>query len=464
VVLAAALYEPNTSLLAIAAILLGIWYLALAGIAIGRWPSRPEPGPPTTDLRDESPAVANLLANRWLLSEDSLPATLLDLAARGYLSIEDRGDGQLVCRLRPWSTAHDHLRSYEKQVLEHLHGLERDGVVPAGALTTGPQEESKRWWKKFRGEVATDAKSMGLAREFWPPRLTLLFFLVGIPVYLILEAAFGFKDSEEVHMTPFASAVTYSLWAGVVVLAFLTSTARLRDTNDGRVAAAHWLGVRKSLETLPSFRDLPPSGVSTWERHLAYGAALGVAGRAVTTLPLGAESDRRAWTDYGGGWRQVRVKYPRFRPGWGTHPVLELAIGVFRTAFAVWLLWLAAKLGAFESSPFSQEELLVGLIVLIIGGGLVALGIWSFVGLVWAVMDLRGTNAIAGQVLRTRTQTGGMKFENGEDAYFVAVYPGSGDTVLAWRVRPKLYPYFAQGQVVKVDVTPKLGYVKGRVD
>lgn len=38
---------------------------------------------------------------------------------------------------------------------------------------------------------------------------------------------------------------------------------------------------------------------------------------AVQQLPLGAESDRWAWSRYGGSWRLVKVVYPKVRPGWG---------------------------------------------------------------------------------------------------------------------------------------------------
>ncbi|MEA2434714.1 MAG: hypothetical protein QOG54_2171 [Actinomycetota bacterium] len=467
-VLAADLYEPNVSLLTAAAVTLGLWYFALAAIAIVRWPQIPEPDPPTNKLRAHSPALANMLTNGWLATEDSLPATLLDLAARGYVAIEDRGDGEPICRLPSRHPPVGELRSYEMQVFDHLRSLARDGVVPAGALTTGPQDQSAKWWKKFRSEVADEAKAAGLARDFWTVKLSALFVALGIPVYVLLQAAQGFKDSDDVHMTPFVYAVTYALWAGVVVLVLIAKTSRMRDTMPGRAAAAHWLGVRDSLKTAPSFRDLPPGAVTTWERHLAYGAALGVAGRAVKTLPLGAEHDRRAWTNYGGGWKQVRVAYPRFRPGWGNHPGFALAIGVARTVLALWLVTLAARLGAFDSSTLSGNAWWVRLIVWFVAILLVAFAAWSFVGVIWAVMDLGGSTIVEGEVLRTRPKTAfGPTFGSSNDdneVYFVAIYPGSGDRIVAWRVREKLYPSFVQGHVVKVEVTPRLGYVKDRID
>jgi hypothetical protein len=40
-----------------------------------------------------------------------------------------------------------------------------DGAVPAGALTTGPSEQSEKWRTRFENEVVADAQRRGLSRE-----------------------------------------------------------------------------------------------------------------------------------------------------------------------------------------------------------------------------------------------------------------------------------------------------------
>jgi hypothetical protein len=35
-------------------------------------------------------------------------------------------------------------------VLEHVAGLAVEGIVPADALTTGPQDQSSKWWGRFQ--------------------------------------------------------------------------------------------------------------------------------------------------------------------------------------------------------------------------------------------------------------------------------------------------------------------------
>ncbi|HEX2239627.1 MAG TPA: hypothetical protein VHJ82_00575 [Actinomycetota bacterium] len=457
----AGLVEPDVRLLTLAAFMIVAWYLLLGILTLLRWPRTPRAGQPTNELRPEPPAIANLLANGWLLNEDAMPATLLDLSARGFVVIEDRGDGVMQCRLPRRGPSTGRLEPYEQQVVQHLEEVAADGVVPAGALTTGPKEDSKKWWKSFRDEVGKDAKKRGVAREFWPVRLTVLMLILGVPIWLVVQGATGFNEAEDVHQTPFLTVITYTMWAALVPILLLSGTSRLRDTVAGRTAAAHWLGVRESLEALPSFPELPPSAVVTWERHLAYGAALGVAGRAVHTLPFGAEHARRAWTDYGGQWRQVRVRYPILRPGWGTHPGLAALLGLLRILLSLGIFWLVRAVGLLQTSTYGDPAPWWATIVVVaIPLGLITFLIWSGVGLGWALLDLTGGSSVTGEVLRTRTRKKLTGDDESDVTYHVAVYPGTSAEIRAWRVSAQKYRYFHQGQVVTVSVTPRLGYVR----
>ena len=139
------------------------WLLAVAIVYLRRRPNRPEPGPPTLDLGAEPPAIANLLVHDFRVTRDAVPATLLDLAARGCVEIEEREPASYVCRIREASETA--LSAYEQRVLQLLRRRESGGIVPTQALTTGPEAESKRWWKDFRREVVADAQRRGLCRD-----------------------------------------------------------------------------------------------------------------------------------------------------------------------------------------------------------------------------------------------------------------------------------------------------------
>ncbi len=97
------------------------------------------------------------------MTDDAVPATLIDLAARNVVDIEQRGPGVFYVRLREADV--ESLTRYERRVLDHLRASARDGVVPAEALTTGPQSQSARWMRGFVSGVVSDAQARGLSRE-----------------------------------------------------------------------------------------------------------------------------------------------------------------------------------------------------------------------------------------------------------------------------------------------------------
>ena len=88
--------------LALAALATGVAWLAAAGLVfLARRPPEPPIGPRTLELGPEPPAVANFLVNDFRVTDDAVPATLIDLAARNVLDVEERGPGVFYVRLRP---------------------------------------------------------------------------------------------------------------------------------------------------------------------------------------------------------------------------------------------------------------------------------------------------------------------------------------------------------------------------
>jgi len=77
------------------------FYLLAAWLLLTRRPPVPPTLPATSDVGPEPPAVANLLANGGRVTPDAVPATLLDLAARRVVGIEETQPGVYDCRLRP---------------------------------------------------------------------------------------------------------------------------------------------------------------------------------------------------------------------------------------------------------------------------------------------------------------------------------------------------------------------------
>jgi hypothetical protein len=415
------------------------WLLAVGVVYLRRRPTRPEQGTPTLDLGPEPPAVANLLVHDFRVTRDAVPATLLDLAARRLVEIEEREPGSYVCRLE--ETSEKPLTAYEHRVMELLRSRASDGIVPTQALTTGPSAESSRWWKDFKGEVVADTQRRGLCRDIIDGRTFRRLTIAAVAPAGVLALLEGFRAG-------------FVYW---VVAAFLLSVVKSlhtqRETPEGLAAASRWLGVRAKLQEDEVFPTLAPIAVTLWERHLAYGAAFGVAPATVRAIPMGAESDYRAWSSYGGRWHAVRIRYPHLLPpGWGLHPLLALFRALVALAAALVVLWLFAP-EAFDVAPDAGVvELLVTLIFVAFpvavaaGAGLLVLR---------ALADLGSTREVTGQVLRLRTYG-----DDDDKRHYAAIDDGASPTIRAWRVKPEVYSSLRQYQIVTATLTRNLRYVR----
>jgi hypothetical protein len=425
----------------VAVVLTAGWLVAVAMIRWHRRPRDPVVGPPTLDLGEERPAVVNLLVSDFRVTRDAVPATLLDLAARRIVEIEQTHPETYQCRLRGGTDAT--LTPYERRVLDVLRKRALDGVVPAGALTTGPADESKRWWRQFKAEVVAEAQARGLSRELWDARTLRALTLASIAPSPFVVAPLSFE-----------AAFVYAVGA-VGVIGWLKAGRRQRDTPAGLEAASHWLGVRARLAEDEVFPTIPPIAVAMWERYLAYGAAFGVAPGAVRPIPMGAESDTRAWSSYGGRWREVRIRYPRLLPlAWGMSPAEALVRAVPVATAVAFLLYVVAPAAP---DPTDEDGLAALAAVLLVAVPLAVLAVAAFV-IVEALIDLRSTSEVTGQIVRLRT------FGSDEDARtYVAVDDGTAAKIRAWRVERALYGPLTQYEEVAAVVTSTLRHVQSIV-
>lgn len=407
------------------------WLLASAVVYVLRRPPEPSVGPRTLELGPEPPAVANFLVNDFRVTDDAVPATLIDLAARNVFDVEQRGLGVFYIRLR--SSLDEQLTAYERRVLDHLRRKAVDGVVPAEALTTGPGEESKRWRRQFTNEVVADAQARGLSRDALDgPVFTVLTLAAVVPA-LLVWALSSFEPGIVV------------VGAGVAILAWIRARHPQRETQEGLASASSWLGVRAELEANEVFRTHSPLTVELWDRVLAYGAALGVASGASGPLPMGTESDTDAWSSYGGRWRPVRVGYPRvWPPGWGRDPLVALGGGVIVVLASAGFLYVFAT-SLLDAGPVAGAFLLVPCAAVILGVAVVVMA-WS---------DWKSPIEVTGPILRLRA------FGDDEKRrHYVAVDDGSSPVIRALRVSPSQYAGLEQGEPVTVRTTANLGCVR----
>ena len=471
--------------LSIAAAVLALAWLGLLGaLHAVTDPRRVRPGAATLEPQgSEPPAVVNLLTTDWDLGHEAIPATLVDLAARRHVEFDLEGERTFV-RVRPTRTprSDDDLTRYDEMVLGHVRGLARqthDGRVPAEALTTGPDETARSWWKHFRGAVVEDARSRGLSRPRWSATLKAILVVAAVPVGLAVSLAFSTipddPDDEYDAGDKASGVVLMGLFTFGSLCGVAASRSGERDTTLGREAAAHWLGLRELLAEDPLFAEQPPAAVAMWDHLLAHGTALGVAHGVVKALPLGAESEREAWSSVGGRWRVVRVRYPRwFPPGYGLHPGVALLLGLLHLAVAGPLLGLVLSPQTLLPVSGSESDrgwgdrysdltadldtaarlALLGttLLLAVVVGGAALRGAWMVLA---GLADLvTGRESVEGRVLRKRVRTSDDKVLT-----HLAVDDGSSDRVWAWRFRDRVLG--SPGQTVRADVTRWLRHVRG---
>lgn len=460
----------------VAAVLLGAAALLLAVTATLTRPRRPRPGIATMELGPEPPALVDLVTDNFEVTSEAVPATLLDLAARRWIELEAYGADQTLCRLS--SSGKGDLTPYEQRVVTHLRSIAADGVVPAEALTTGPEAASTSWWRSFRREVIADAQHQGLCRRRWPP------WVAGVVSLAVLAAgglfwASGITDDAEGHELLAAGVVVALVVVGYVAGRIATSDAQ-RDTPAGLEAASRWLGVRRYLVDHGDFADQPAAAVALWDRYLAHAAAMDLAGLAVQQLPLGAEDDRHAWSAVTGEWRPVTVDYPRFKPGWGRHPAAAIVLGLLGAAVSASVLWTAftfAQDTTLDGRLTFDDRLLdrLGWVALLICLAALLPLTYALTELWRGVADVVSERTVSGLVLRTRARQGGMQAPRfvryftdparrgsteREPRWYVAVDTGARDRFDAWRVRRRHYQRVHQHQRVQVEVTPRLGHVR----
>lgn len=449
------------------------WILLLLAVAAWRRPPRIRSGPATQDLPPVPPAVAGLLCNDFELPAELAPATLLDLAARRVVRLEEVEPGKTICRLRGGADD-EALAPYEQRVLDEVRRKAVDGVVPTDALTTGPEAASSGWHRAFSREVIADAQGRGLTRPRWPGWLVTIVGAgpLGVGALLYLSSAVGGDSNDAAALSIAAGAIA----VGCIVLLVLAagrlgrSLAQL-PTDAGKETTALCLALRKHLRENEQLAELQPAAVQLWGRHFAYAGAMGIARTAVSLLPFGTEDDNGAWSRFGGQWHRVRVRYPRgWPPGWGKHPAFATFLAVLWGAAAVAAIFGLSRLAHWAHEPITSTDPTLsrdqldwigrGALLLMIPCALVLL--WALDVLVRAVPDLWLRRTSRGDLVRARARR--QIFQWNSDMpnhwFYFALDDGTRRSIRSWRVRRELYDAHSEGDTVTAVYTPNLGYVR----
>jgi hypothetical protein len=430
------------------------------------------------ELGPETPAVADLLTGGFTVEDDAVPATVVDLAARGWFTIEDYGDDTII-RTRAVRPSGDTLQPYEQRVLNHIEHHAIDNVVPTRVLTTGQKQMSKRWFKSFSRDVVRHAQQLGLCVRRWGPVQIgiawLLATIAAIPVVVVFDTAPESEDfADWASLGNLLAGLAALVGVGVALgAAWVSRFGAQRDTPAGVSAAAHWLGVREFYRSTGEFEHKSAASVAIWDHHLAYATAMGLAHEVRRQIPFESEHDRHAWSRATGQWRRVKVRYRTLRPAWGKHPVLvalqSLFVGGVAGAIA-WAAWNVANATweqhydeYLELTPPQERWINLGAVIVAILA--VAVAAHALVRFLFGCADMFRRRPVEGELVRRRSFGGS---DDSEPTYHLAIdtataqhrpAPGEVDAILAFKVRSRIYLQVSQGSRVRAQVSPLLGYV-----
>jgi Predicted membrane protein len=438
----------------LAALPLAAWFAAYGGLLAATRPRAGRAVPATPELGDEPPAVVSLFANDWKVTVDAVESTLLDLGARRILEFRQPGDDPRQTTIHIVDEHPTGLNPYEQRIFDRVAGLAIGGVVPLTALTFRDPSAAKAWWKRINAEIIADARARGLSQRRFGrslvTALTLAAAVVALPVgFVAYRMAVRSADDD-----PSGAGLS----VGFVCFLLLTFLAGRpmgdRDTPAGREAAGRWLGVRDWLRGHEAFADLPPAAVAVWDRYLPYGAALGTTRTASAVIDLGLGDRRRPWSSYGGMWRRVRVRYPRFWPHYGqTAPALLFRAALALVAGYLLVSWWRSFVGDVASSlPDALDRATAP--VALVGFGLgVALLVAGGYAIIRTALDLATPVTVTGQVLwveLAKTKSGGEDSPPQPVLYHLAVDDGTSDRTTAWGLPPRLFGRCAAGDTVTI--------------
>jgi Predicted membrane protein (DUF2207) C-terminal domain len=428
----------------------------------------------SAELGAESPAVASLLTNGFVVTPHAAVATLLDLVARGWLRIEHT-EQEVVLLTDRRGREGDALKGYEQQVLNHIHKMTAGtltGVSGAGVEIAGLRLP-RRWWRRFSKSVVTDARRQGLSKRRWNA------LAVGPPVVTIVLSGLlwwrAVRSGDDVAVVDSLASRAIALAVGLAIVSVALRVYRRirshaqRPTPHGLVRAEHWVCVRAWMA--PSgFEGASSIAANSSSRALAYAAALGLADRAADELPIVPEDDRLAWSNATGEWHVVRVRYP-FRPGYGRHPALMLVVGIVVGGGLIALQRLLLGIARGDRfigflDDFPDQSDLIQDIALVLAAILILPMLWMAWLVIAGAFDLFSTVERQGVVVRARRPQRVVPFpavlrplaRRDRFALFIAVDDGRSDRVNAWLSNERTA--VPQGARARVKATPVLGYVR----
>ncbi len=255
-------------------------------------------GPPEERV---SPALAYGLAYEGRDSSNTVLATLLDLADRGYYvassaQTSDEKQDIAIGKSPQRPTDDANLQPYEREVMEFFDDVVDGYSVPMSEMADRIPKHSSSWrerWNTMKsGLDNAEEGHLNWDRNLNPARFMMLFVAAG------LFAAVGFilTNQKQTLLIPLLIGIPTLL----VILLFPGNALRRLRAGE-RERSAQWRAFANWTEDFPRLKDDPPETLLLWKRILVFGVAFGTAERMIKSGRIPAPVAEAAQSDSGWG-------------------------------------------------------------------------------------------------------------------------------------------------------------------
>jgi uncharacterized membrane protein len=248
----------------------GILLAFLIWRAWGKEPELPAEVEYWRELPDDPPAVAQAILEWGYVDTDAFSTTVVDLAQRGYLTIEDRENDHLFLAT---DKAPDGLLDFERKVLKRLFGSGNESSQKQ--LTTwakAHRTDAANWLESFKTQVTKVYEAKGY-QETGRALPWLLYLLVVLGVG-------GFGVVAFVNDAWFAGGAA----VGTAIVILVNIVLLRRRTDAGAQRHAEWEGLKRFLKDFSQLQDAPSGHMALYERYLVAAVALGVSDELIEAL------------------------------------------------------------------------------------------------------------------------------------------------------------------------------------
>lgn len=244
------------------------------------------------------PALLGVLWRFGTPAAADLTATIMDLARRGYLTIQEGGSptipgGGLVADLIRQRLKHvktytfvrsdkpdEDLLEFEREALHLMFKNAPDGVATSLTFAQDDGDLRKRY-AAWLEQVKSAARAHGMFDE-GSNRVRRGVAYASLCLGFIAPTA----------VLAGGPALGYEPWgagAGLLVaglLLLILSPHIRRRSLEGATQFGHWQSFRRFLTDFSQLKDAPPPAIAIWEHYLPYAVTLGVAQEVLRQLPI----------------------------------------------------------------------------------------------------------------------------------------------------------------------------------